>query len=158
MDAPIDRIPMFVKAGAIIPTQQVVQYTDQAPIDPLTLTAYPAKTGSALYYEDDGHTFEYEQGAFFKRTIVQTTSERSTELVIGKAAGSYTPPDRSIIVQFVDMGAEPREVLIGGKKISKVEASKLRSLKVGWSYDGEKKVVMVKTSEQPSEIVVEVQR
>lgn len=158
VNAPIDRMPMFVKAGAVIPTQQVVQYTDQAPIDPLTLTVYPAKTGSALYYEDDGHTFEYEQGAFFKRTIVQTGKERSTELVIGKTAGTYTPPDRSIVVQFVDMNAEPREVLVDGKKVLKVEASELQSLKEGWSFDCEKKVVMVKTSDQKSEIVIEVQK
>ncbi|MBI3585875.1 MAG: DUF5110 domain-containing protein, partial [Ignavibacteriales bacterium] len=158
VDAPIDRIPMFVKAGAIIPTQQVVQYTDQAPIDPLTLTVYPAKTGSAVYYEDDGHTFEYEQGGFFKRTIVQTATEQSTKLMIGKAAGSYTPPDRSLLVQFVDMGAEPRNILVKGKKVPKVEPSKLQSLKEGWSFDSSNKMATVKTSEQKSEIVIEVQK
>lgn len=158
VNAPVDRIPMFVKAGAIIPSQQIVQYTDQAPIDPLTLTVYPAANGSALYYEDDGHTFEYEKGTFLKRTIVQTAQEHSTKLVIGETTGSYVPPARALIVQFVDSKTEPRYILVKGKKSPKVEASKLQTVKEGWSFDGEKKMVIVKTDDQVSEIVIEVQQ
>jgi alpha-glucosidase (family GH31 glycosyl hydrolase) len=46
VEAPLDRIPVFVKAGSIIPTQQVLQYSDQAPIDPLTLSIYVGQDGS----------------------------------------------------------------------------------------------------------------
>jgi len=42
--APMERIPLFVRGGAIVPSQQDVQYTDQAPIDPLTLDIYPDGT------------------------------------------------------------------------------------------------------------------
>ncbi|MBI3788913.1 MAG: glycoside hydrolase family 31 protein, partial [Ignavibacteriales bacterium] len=134
VNAPVDRIPMFVKAGSIIPSQQVVQYTDQAPIDPLTLTVYPAKgVSSSLYYEDDWHTFEYEQGKFFKRTITQTNTGRSVKLVLGEAAGSYVPRPRFLAVRFVDVSAEPRQVLIGGEKISKTDEARLLSSKQGWT-------------------------
>lgn len=41
LDAPIDRIPLLVKKGAIIPMQQVMQYTNEEPVDPLTLDIFP---------------------------------------------------------------------------------------------------------------------
>ncbi|HEV8539101.1 MAG TPA: glycoside hydrolase family 31 protein, partial [Bacteroidota bacterium] len=69
VDAPIDRIPVFVKAGAIIPAQQIVQYSDQAPVDPLTVEVYPNRKSSTVLYEDDGKSFDYREGKYCLRTL-----------------------------------------------------------------------------------------
>src|ERR1017187_3312595 len=59
----------FVRGGAIIASQQDVQYTDQAAIDPLTLDVYPEGTSSRQYYEDDGISFDYQRGVSLLQTM-----------------------------------------------------------------------------------------
>jgi alpha-glucosidase len=66
----VQRLPVFVKAGALLPMQPQKQNT-QEKTDTLVLHVY-AGTGrtSFMFYEDDGETFDYQQGAFAKRDIV----------------------------------------------------------------------------------------
>ncbi|MEK9136007.1 MAG: TIM-barrel domain-containing protein [Bacteroidota bacterium] len=157
VDAPLNRIPVFVKAGAIIPTQQVVQYSDQAPIDPLTLTVYPTELQSSLtYYEDDGHSFEYEKGVYFRRTINQWNSSTGITLTISKAEGSYVPPKRSLVVKFVDMAGTPKGVKVNRKTISSLEVNQTPAARSGWVYDKASRTLTVKEEDTTREQIVEV--
>lgn len=70
VEAPINKMPVFVKASAIIPMQSPVQYTDQKPDPSLELHLYKGDlANSFIYYEDDGSTYNYEKGIFYKRVI-----------------------------------------------------------------------------------------
>jgi alpha-glucosidase len=159
INAPLNRIPIFAKAGAIIPTQQVVQYTDQSSIDPLTLTVYPAELKSmTTYYEDDGFSFAYAKGRYFKRSIGQWISSESTTLTLSKAEGTYSLSKRNLIVRFVDAGFQPKEVTVSGKQYPKIGASELVLAKRGWSYDENAGVIVVKAEDSADEIVVRVKR
>ena len=62
--APLDVMPVFIRAGAIVPMQQVVQYTDQAPADPLTFEIFPSAEAKGICYEDDGISFDYQKGKY----------------------------------------------------------------------------------------------
>ena len=62
-------MPLFVRGGAIIPSQQDMQYTDQFPIDPLTLDVYPDGASSRQYYDDDGISFAYQHGGYLLETL-----------------------------------------------------------------------------------------
>lgn len=62
--APISRIPVFVKAGSVIPMEKGLSYAEEAPDTPLEVHIYPGRDGEFLYYEDDGNTYEYEEGRF----------------------------------------------------------------------------------------------
>ncbi|HZU68981.1 MAG TPA: TIM-barrel domain-containing protein [Ktedonobacteraceae bacterium] len=64
--APLERWPLFVRGNSILPSGPVMQYTDQRPTDPLTITCYMSGDGLASYtlYEDDGSTLAYRKGAF----------------------------------------------------------------------------------------------
>ena len=62
-------LPVYVKAGSIIPMQSLVQSTSQQPTDTLILHIYRGPSNSFSYYEDDGSTYRYEQGAYYQRTI-----------------------------------------------------------------------------------------
>ncbi|HEV3327724.1 MAG TPA: TIM-barrel domain-containing protein, partial [Puia sp.] len=65
-----DHLPVFVKAGSIIPRQSVIQNTTQAPSDTLDLHCYAGPTASSfLYYEDDGASYDYEKGVYYQRTV-----------------------------------------------------------------------------------------
>jgi alpha-glucosidase len=86
--SPLDDLPVFVKAGAIIPMQSVTQSTAAKGDGILYLHVwYGGKQDSLLYYEDDGRSYAYEKGADYRRLIRFRPGDRS--LVLGKVAGSY---------------------------------------------------------------------
>ena len=146
-EAPIDRIPIFVKSGAILPTQQLLQYSDQAPIDPLTLTFYPADSSGSTYYEDDGHTFAYQGSSYWKRSIGQRRTETSVDITFGKVEGSYRPPDRSLVLEILGLATIPQKVQIAGQELPRVALTSLHDGREGWSYDRVSRLVRVKMRE-----------
>lgn len=118
LPAPIERIPLLVKAGTILPHRDVVQHTGEKSLSPLLFDIYPGVLqSSSTYYEDDGLSYDYEQGGYWKRSITQWNSSRATTLIFGKAEGSYVPPDRMVGLTFHDVREEPREVTVDGKPI-----------------------------------------
>lgn len=91
--APYDRIPVFVRAGSILPTGPVMQYIGQKPVDPITLTVYAGADGEFTLYEDQGTNFNYENGAFTEIPI--RWNDRSGTLTIGARKGSFAGMLRS---------------------------------------------------------------
>jgi alpha-glucosidase len=159
VDAPLDRIPVFVRAGAIIPTQQVMQYTSQAPIDPLTFTAYPTELQStSRYYEDDGHTLDFEQGDFLKRSVNQWDSEEAITLTLSRGEGSYVPPKRAVVVRFLDFKTTPKNVELLGKKLPKIQSEQLLNGVAGWAYQPNEATVLVRFPDELSEQRIVVYR
>ena len=75
VDAALEAIPMFVRGGAIIPTQQVMEFDHQAPIDPLTLEIYPQGSSSREYYEDDGVSLDYQRGVYLHERITAVDND-----------------------------------------------------------------------------------
>jgi alpha-D-xyloside xylohydrolase len=85
--APYDAIPVYVRAGSIVPVGPAMQYTTEKPADPIILYVYLGADGSFVLYEDDGATFDYEKGAFASIPVLWNDSNRT--LVIGKRIGSF---------------------------------------------------------------------
>ena len=134
VEAPIQRIPMFAKAGAVIPTQQIVQYSDQAPINPLTITLFMADSASYEYYEDDGLSFEYQKGVVAKRPVTLSRREGKVQVVLGDVEGSYRYPDRSLVVQIVGVDAKPADVDVSGESVPMMAGVALAGKPSGWTY------------------------
>lgn len=86
-EAPITQIPIFVKAGSIIPMSPSVQYADGKSADPIELRVYPGENGQFELYEDDGETFNYKK-AQFSRILIKW-NEVSQTLTIGKRMGNF---------------------------------------------------------------------
>lgn len=61
---PLDKVPIFIQAGSIIPSQQVVQYVGERVIDNIILDIYPGANGEATLYTDDGKSMQYRQGVY----------------------------------------------------------------------------------------------
>lgn len=87
VDAPIDRIPLYVKAGSILPLGSEIEYADQKPDDPLELRIYAGADGDFTVYEDAGDSYDYEKGAF--ATIPLHWNNRTSTLTIGRRQGTY---------------------------------------------------------------------
>ncbi len=85
--APLARMPLFVRAGAIVPVGPAIEYTGQKPDAPLTLTVYTGSDGSFDLYEDDGLSNGYEHGEFAR--IPMHYDESTATLRIGARVGHY---------------------------------------------------------------------
>jgi len=85
--APYDQIPVFVRAGSIIPYAPPMQYIGEKPSDPTTLYVYSGADGSFVLYEDQGTTFDYEKGVFTQ--IPMRWDDKTGTLTIGKRTGSF---------------------------------------------------------------------
>jgi alpha-D-xyloside xylohydrolase len=85
--APIGIIPIYVKAGSIIPFGPFIQYSNEKPADPLEIRIYPGADGSFTLYEDENDNYNYEKGAF--ATIVFKWDNAKRQLTIGKRTGTF---------------------------------------------------------------------
>ena len=84
--APIDRIPLDVRAGSILPLGPAIEYAGQV-ADPIELRIYPGADGDFNLYEDEGDSYRYEQGAHALIPIHWDDVGRI--LTIGTREGSY---------------------------------------------------------------------
>jgi alpha-D-xyloside xylohydrolase len=102
--APFERIPLFVRAGSIVPTGPAVQFTGQDQSPPLTILVYTGANGSGSIYEDDGLSRQYLRGAYAR--IPLRYDDRAHTLRIGSRQGSYEgmAQTRTIRVQWITPG------------------------------------------------------
>jgi len=103
-DAPIDKIPLLIKAGSILPLGPFVQYSTEKPADPLELRIYPGADGSFTLYEDENDKYNYEKGIY--STINFNWDDAKKQLTIGSRNGSFPgmPTERQIQVVLVAPG------------------------------------------------------
>jgi len=91
----LDTLPVFVRAGAIVPEQPLVQSTDETPQGPLTLRVYPplngAKDCSGSVYLDDGVSYDFQKGKFLRMDFTCHASEKGLTVSASPHQGSFTP-------------------------------------------------------------------
>jgi len=85
--APVDRIPLDVRAGSIVPLGPEMEYADAKPADPIELRVYRGADGDFTLYEDESDNYDYEKGAF--ATILIHWDDAKQQLEIGARQGSF---------------------------------------------------------------------
>jgi len=100
--ASIDTMPLFVRAGSIVPMGPIVQYADEKPDAPIELRVYPGADGAFTLYDDEGDGYGYETGAH--ATIPITWNDAKHQLTLGARSGEYPgmARQRSFKAVFVD--------------------------------------------------------
>jgi len=101
--APIERMPIFVRAGAIIPYGPTVDYADEKPAAPIELRVYEGADGAFTLYQDKGDGYDYERGAY--ATIPITWSNAAQTLSIGERSGEYPEMPDKIVFHVVRVRA-----------------------------------------------------
>jgi alpha-glucosidase len=109
-------LPMFVREGAILPRRDLVQSTEEKPIQTLFLDVYPAATPSSFsLYEDDGHSFDFENGGHAITTYVTQRSASGATLFAGPREGSFSPAPRTLLVRVRRVDHAPTKVTLSGE-------------------------------------------
>lgn len=103
--APLEKMPLYVRSGAVIPMQPVTQYIDNHPLPYIRLRVWPGD-GRYTFFEDDGHSFEYQNQNFSLININICTQNQQTTVEIGAREGKWTPTGRELIVEVVGVGEQ----------------------------------------------------
>jgi len=126
-EAPYERMPLFVKAGSILPFGPALQYTTEKQADTITLNIYTGADASFNLYEDEGTNYNYEKGAF--SVIPVKYSEATGSITIGDRKGSFSGmlKKRTFRINIITPGKNRRldsdttcdkEVVYEGKRLS----------------------------------------
>lgn len=102
--APYSDIPVFIKAGSIIPCGPSIQYTGEKPADPIRLFIYTGQNGSFNLYEDEGTNYDYEKGLY--SIIPLKYEEKFKTLVIGQRQGKFPGMLKNRTFEIVWIGRE----------------------------------------------------
>jgi len=126
-EAPLDRLPLYVRAGSILPMGPDLEWSSEKPADPIELRIYRGADGDFTLYEDENDNYNYENGEY--ATIPFHWSDATRTLTIGERKGQFPGMlvSRSIRVVFVSenhgIGINPADipdkvVTYAGKQIS----------------------------------------
>lgn len=150
--APLAKLPLFVKAGAILPMYPKMYYDGQRPADTLTLDIYPRGHTSFDLYEDDGATQAYDRGAFAKTLITvdeQSAGTGPTVITVHTARGEYKGKyEKRAYLLKVHTGKVAKGISLNGRKLERyASAAALNESPEGWYFDAAEKmgVIQVKT-------------
>ena len=102
--APLERMPLYVRAGSILPMGPDIQYSTEKPADPIELRVYTGADGSFTLYEDENDNYNYEKGVY--ATIPLKWDEAKQELTIGERQGKFPGmlETRTFQIVFVTAG------------------------------------------------------
>jgi alpha-D-xyloside xylohydrolase len=114
-NATLDVIPIYVRAGSIVPLGSRRQHVDDQPDAPIELHLYPGNDGCFLLYEDEGDSYRYEQGSF--ATIHIEWDNATRRLTLRQRQGQYPgmPEQREFHVVLHDVKSEKRRVHYDGQ-------------------------------------------
>ncbi len=119
----LDRLPVFVRPGSIIPKQPLIQSTAETPKGAMELHVYPGGDCAGSLYFDDGVSFGYQRGQFLRQAI----SCDATSLTFDPRAGSYKPWWTGFDVAIHGWKGAVPKVTLGGKPVAaRVEGGTLK--------------------------------
>jgi alpha-glucosidase/alpha-D-xyloside xylohydrolase len=115
---PVDlaTLPLYVRAGAIVPLGPIKQYTEEKVDGPLTLQVYPGANATFQLYEDDGNTFDYRKGEWMGINMTWNDSKRRLNLRLAESSRMLAPMRRNIEVRIASENAT-RKVVFGGRPV-----------------------------------------
>ena len=114
---PVSKLPVFVKAGSIIPMHKIIQSTNDDPGDTLFINLYKGdEVSTYTYYEDDGISFGYREGQFYKRRF--SYDGKNNNLIIDPAEGNYPSHYKFLKLRLHGYNTMPSSIAVqyGSKK------------------------------------------
>lgn len=134
--APLEKLPVFVKNGAILPMYPYMNYDGERKADTLTLEIYPYQKSSFELYEDDGITREHRFGAYAK-TLIEVNADKNIAVTINRAMGSYTGMYNKRVYAMEIHTAKPKQVILNNNALKEYQDKEayLNATDTGYFYD-----------------------
>lgn len=154
----LETLPIYIRKGAIIPMMPNMLYVGEKPIDELTVDIYPDTYSSFTLYEDDGQSFEYEQGNFCETKFEVSGNSKHVKVLINERHGKYIPQQRNYLLQL-NIKSKPDNITITnnkGEKLIKEFNSSDKIHDLGWKYNNG--IAYVNLLDTGSEIEINVNR
>ena len=111
----LDTMPLYVRAGSILPLGPIKQFTAETVDQPLSILLYPGSDASFLLYEDDGTSFNYRKGAWMGLRMDWHDASRTLNLSLAGGSRMLTPPHRKLEVK---LGQQTKSVKFSGNPIT----------------------------------------
>jgi alpha-glucosidase/alpha-D-xyloside xylohydrolase len=108
-------MPLYVRAGAIVPLDPVRQHTGETVNEPTSVRIYTGADGKFRWYEDDGASLEYERGQFAWTRLTWDDEARRLTIAREGGDGELVPPPRTLVVEIMP-GGEKRTVEYDGRR------------------------------------------
>jgi len=138
----ISKLPVYVKGGSIIPMQSLVQSTAILPTDTLTVHVYNGNAANSfIYYEDDGKSFSYKQGGYYKRAILFNPAQRT--ITFNAAEGNYKTHFKYI--KLILHGFDQADNLHSGKTEIKLQSGNYSFLSAAAATDPQESATLPET-------------
>lgn len=148
--AALDTIPVFVRAGSIIPSGPVMQYvTDPAPQPMLTLDVYPGPDSNLVLYEDDGESMAYTLGAAQQTLLGLTSPNGWTVVTMTRYGGAFQTPNRPIWLYFHATPASPSSVYVNQIQLNPAASLSALNTTPGWFYSAADQKLVVRIQDAP---------
>lgn len=158
--AGMGEVPVFIRAGAIIPMQPVVQYTDQPlPANyPLTLYIFPSsvETNHTLFEDDGVRGYENGNYALTRFSAQQTGGSVKIKIAAREVRGTFKPAARQYLVK-VHAQSIVNGLSRNGSSLPQLSMSELAAGALGWSFDPEARSLSVRLQDDGSEQVLSSQ-
>ena len=125
----LDTLPVFVRAGTVLPRQPLVQSTSEIPQGPLELDVYPGPDCHGTLYDDDGHSLDFERGGFARQQVTcSMDGDHLSSLTIGAREGTYRPWWKTI--RIVIYGPGPYGASVDGKSVAATQGEAANSFTI----------------------------
>jgi alpha-glucosidase len=155
--APLDRIPVFAREGAIIPQGPIKQFVEQAVTPGLSIDIYPGPDSQFTMYEDDGTSFDYQNGSYLNTLVKRSNNSQGSSISIQRIAGTWSPAPRSITLLLHGTTQASGVSLNGTALPQAVNLQALVSASSGWIFDPAAQLVAVKIQDSTQAATVFVQ-
>jgi alpha-glucosidase (family GH31 glycosyl hydrolase) len=142
---PLDTIPVFAKAGAIIPMQPEMKFTDEKPINTITLDIFPGSVSALELYEDDGTSLDYRNKIFSTTSVSLQEAAGNLNLAVKKPSGNFPVPKRTYLAK-IRLEKLPVQVLENGSALSSLPDIANPGNRPGWVYDAKNKILYIQTT------------
>jgi alpha-glucosidase (family GH31 glycosyl hydrolase) len=156
----IDQVPVYIKAGAIVPMQPPMRYTGEKPVDPLIVNVWPLKSGASssyAVYEDSGVAVEYQHGVYARTPIQASQNGDVLRVEIGPVEGGFPGMMKTRRYELrLPADWPPASVTVNGTAVT--HAGPVGE--GGWSYEGNTltTVIPLQATDIAERVTVEVRR
>jgi alpha-glucosidase len=124
----LDKLPVFVRAGSILPRQPLVQSTAQTPVGALQIDVYPGADCHGQLYADDGHSMAYRKQGFLRQTLRCTVSDDGVRIDFAARDGRFKPWWKQLAVTIHGWEGAGY-AMVGGRRIEAVSDRAARTLR-----------------------------